>query len=103
MISSPAGKSLRARSPISRGKVFSAVSETTMALNFCGNGMLKLLAENFFFPAVPNVEANCQARQINDSAAVGQDPHLIRDDKKKIYRVISRASREIFLWSEYST
>jgi hypothetical protein len=53
-----------------------------MALNFCGKGMPKLLAENFFFPAVPNVEANCQARQIHNSAAVGQDPHLIRDDKK---------------------
>jgi hypothetical protein len=44
--------------------------------------MPKLLAENFFFPAVPNVEANCQAHEINDSAAVGQDLHLIRDDKK---------------------
>ena len=36
MISSPAGKSLNARSLISRVKVFSAVSETTIALKVCG-------------------------------------------------------------------
>ena len=39
MISSPAGKSLSARSRISRTKVFSAVSETTIALNVCGKAM----------------------------------------------------------------
>src|SRR4030095_7615197 len=64
MISSPAGKSPSARSRTSRKKVFSALSETTIALNVCGKAMRSLLiSDKFFSQAVPNVEANCQEPQ----------------------------------------
>jgi hypothetical protein len=39
MMSSPAGKSLSARSRISREKVFSGVSDTTIALKVFGKAM----------------------------------------------------------------
>src|SRR3989304_4910996 len=61
MINSPAGNSLNSRCLISRTKVLSAVSETTIALKLCGKAIMQLLGENFSpNMRLPNIAPDCQ-------------------------------------------